>query len=339
MISRKASLVLCALLLGGQIVFLLSRPRPETLLERAAPIMLPGNSDGSGSAYFWRPNNELLVLRRAWGGVEAVRYDPAKGFVGSADGLAKTLADTGVIPARARDLRPSPDGKWLLWPPAPGSQTWSAARVADGRRLEWESPEKVTDDGQGFWMPDGRRWVEMLDADRDTRLRVRGIDNAGAAGAFEIRHGFLVNHYRHLGFLDATRAIGVGQWVGDGAVGVAEYAVTPNPPSGRFFLLKAPPDAYGPVEAALSPGGDRLAWRFEHKPPPFGLTFFNGTALGRSFEPSRVGLWVSRIDGGDMRLIGFVNVGTGAMEMLRWTPDGKRVSFLHQNQLWSVPAD
>jgi len=31
--------------------------------------------------------------------------------------------------------------------------------------------------------------------------------------------------------------------------------------------------------------------------------------------------------------------GADALQSLRWTPDGERVSFLHQGRLWSVPVD
>lgn len=333
MLSRKASFVSCALLALAQGVFLLSRPPEETLLRRATPIR--SLERGPNSAYFWLSNDELLLLWPDSGG-GVVRYHPSRRALAAADGLGKTLADCDLTSERARSLQLSPDGKRLLWPGTERDRVWFAAEVANGERREWDGSESIGYGAQALWMPDGRHWAELIDSCNETRLRVHAV---GEPGGFEIRHGFFAGGYRHLGFLDATRAIGIAREVSEGTVQAVEYEVRPNPPPRRLFSLKVPSDAYGAVEATLSPRGDRLAWRFEHKPAPFGLRFLNGATLVHAFPASRVALWVSRPDGSGMRRIGVVAPGSDALQALRWTPDGKRVSFLHGNRLWSVPVD
>ena len=78
-------------------------------------------------------------------------------------------------------------------------------------------------------------------------------------------------------------------------------------------------------EMRLSPRGDRLAWklrftRYRGDPSWFGQVLWNAGMV----PESKVGLWVSRLDGSDMRDLGYVETGTSKIGfwMLRWTPDG-----------------
>jgi len=136
---------------------------------------------------------------------------------------------------------------------------------------------------------------------------------------------------------------------------------------------------------AVSPGGDRLAWIMETE------TYSPLAALARRFFPASglaaqspvrgIGLYVSRVDGADLRPLGFFALprlalpkqvvlargGNGANNpaaqaarlqqlqavqffdrrlrgnkdrpvALRWTPDGRRVSFVYKDALYAVPV-
>jgi hypothetical protein len=57
-----------------------------------------------------------------------------------------------------------------------------------------------------------------------------------------------------------------------------------------------------------------------------------------------ISLWTSRLDGSDMREIGQqdaprVDGWNTSLYDLSWTPDGKRLSFVCDGALWTLPAD
>jgi hypothetical protein len=60
-----------------------------------------------------------------------------------------------------------------------------------------------------------------------------------------------------------------------------------------------------------------------------------------------VGLWVSDLDGRNLREIGHLALHPAANsdtdgpdpEDVQWLPDGKRLSFLYKQALWIVPID
>ncbi len=104
---------------------------------------------------------------------------------------------------------------------------------------------------------------------------------------------------------------------------------------------------------ALSPDGRRLAWIVETP-----TSRLNGLrdALSRRLpalfppvsRPPSVSLWTSRLDGGDAREIGHTPklrghfsgafTGDSAPSAPQWTPNGRKIGFLHDGFLWIVPA-
>lgn len=107
---------------------------------------------------------------------------------------------------------------------------------------------------------------------------------------------------------------------------------------------------------SLSPDGKRLAWvvvtpsasrldllrdALNHRMP----ALFPSPAP----RPPRVSLWTSRLDGSRAHEIGYTAptrgrftgafTGDSVPSSPQWTPDNKRISFLHRNALWIVAAD
>jgi hypothetical protein len=87
-------------------------------------------------------------------------------------------------------------------------------------------------------------------------------------------------------------------------------------------------------ELVLSRQGDRLAWKF----------YFDrrATTALSARAISTVEIWVSDIDGSGMRCVGAQPVNRATDKIyewdfpfgLRWTPDGKQLSYLYQDALY-----
>src|SRR5262249_25318985 len=116
--------------------------------------------------------------------------------------------------------------------------------------------------------------------------------------------------------------------------------LTANPPTVKNLPFAVPPNA-DIEEIALSPQGDRLAWKTNtwNDWRSALSAFTSGQPQGRNIIYA---IWVSRLDGSGMRELGserLTTAGGSPIEHLRWLPDGKSVSFVYNNALYTIPAD
>lgn len=101
--------------------------------------------------------------------------------------------------------------------------------------------------------------------------------------------------------------------------------------------------AGGDASLALSPDGTRLGWlvytgRAASLPEQWAARYFPGL-----FPPASswsLNLYVSERDGTQMREVGYAAVPRHdrSRGVLRWTPDGTRLSFVYGGALWTVPV-
>ena len=57
-------------------------------------------------------------------------------------------------------------------------------------------------------------------------------------------------------------------------------------------------------------------------------------------RPDNATLWVSKIDGTDKKALGVIqNANSQDTSTLKWTPDGKSLSFLFKSQLYQVSTE
>ena len=93
------------------------------------------------------------------------------------------------------------------------------------------------------------------------------------------------------------------------------------------------------AEVCISPKSERVAWIMQHE------NFSTFPAFVQRFFPisshNLLKVWVSRMDGSDMRLIGCYQPPPGQYppEDFRWMPNGKSLVFWHQGALWKIAAE
>jgi hypothetical protein len=92
-----------------------------------------------------------------------------------------------------------------------------------------------------------------------------------------------------------------------------------------------------------SPAGDRAALIVTGElRPPLPEFVYRMLPKLRPEPQDTMTLWVTDIDGSGMHKIGWESIVWETRywpDLLRWTPDGKRLSFIHDGGLYTVPAD
>lgn len=257
----------------------------------------------------------------------------------------------------------SPDGKWLLWG-APRSMRLGdhpemrQALALDGsHRCAWTASAAFSD---FHWLPDSRHWVEWVEEkskvvffihsmNPSSRTRTLSVALPSSYHMYDITPtGYVLARdynwfFRIAGILPSA----INSW---------QFAQCDldllHTPSGRVaavpthaFRVHLPPGLH--VELVdpfpvLSPQGDRLAWLAarEYAPPNSPWLRRIWTFFGQHRQ-TLIGLWVSRLDGNQMQEIGHLayRPKEEVPQDIRWTPDGKRLSFLYKGGLYTVPAD
>lgn len=113
-------------------------------------------------------------------------------------------------------------------------------------------------------------------------------------------------------------------------------AITGKRPT-RKFKLHAPNS--GRInEVVLSTAADKIAYCV------YNTDINKGKHSERPISAHEI--WISNLDGSGLHMIGRKHVNTPGSEerlseaprLLRWTPDGKRVSYVLDNALWTLPA-
>lgn len=93
------------------------------------------------------------------------------------------------------------------------------------------------------------------------------------------------------------------------------------------------------MQCALSPGGDRLAWIVvtPTRSPPF---LARALALLHVPLGEQASVWVGDLDGSAPRQVACIGLKQNEPipAQLAWTPDNKRLSYLHDGALWTVPV-
>ncbi len=184
------------------------------------------------------------------------------------------------------------------------------------------------------WMPDSLQWVELANENGQNVLLVRQVDSATPR---RIPIGASSRDQSLLGITPDNRAI---LTLGNGRNSLL-LSVPLTTGYGKTTVRNVtPPQDVNPIGAVLSPDGQYIAWR------AFGYDSSYQYAVSSFFRRMRGkaeidirGIWLTRSDGTGWRPIGserFPSVKDDMLTMLRFTPDGKRLSYVFGGEFYTV---
>ncbi|MEO8429683.1 MAG: hypothetical protein ABI651_21540 [Verrucomicrobiota bacterium] len=238
----------------------------------------------------------------------------------------------------------SPNASWLLVQVSSPSNTTYVASTLDGSRsLTRSSPGGSN---QFMWMANGQGWFEVVEQRTNWVVRLHRLDSSEfkevsvELPADSTRYwrkvvaanGSLLAFETHSG--GTSRSVDLVQidLSFDPARLVRDSVALPRPASVSALFV--------------SPDGERLAWHlvFKH-------SRLSGPRFSRQFpfvdfeKVYNSGLWVSKIDGSQMREVGPVKPHRG-ISAAGWTPDGQHLGFVYLNlaeepiqTLWTVSVE
>jgi hypothetical protein len=226
----------------------------------------------------------------------------------------------------------------LLWRASQGSQDgpvaeYHVARLDGSRHTQWSG-------GSPFWSKDSNVYEQLYNEDdawiglknrktgrlyRDPQLM--GVSEVLRNRAFRLPqvNGALRSDVRPVG--DVT---------------ICQTNLGSNMPV-HAYTVKLPRTAIV-LEALVAPDAQSILWVLLEKDASGFARFLSEhfpTTFGSS-KASVTSLWISNIQGRDMREIGELS-SRGPYpaiepQLVRWVPGGRSLSFYYDNSLWTVPA-
>jgi len=261
----------------------------------------------------------------------------------------RTLGAIGTGLSGNQMWRASPDGQQILTFDRTGDFS-----VLEQRKLIQYRSEFVRWTGRSMaapgpvgavWLPDSRRWLSWTPGPDKYLLHLYSIDSPHGAPVS-------VSTSETMSYLvGVTPDYLVVQTDTPSPPSTAKrvtlttFGVYPNSATARIVSFPLPVTAQiSGLE--LAPQGDRLAWLLvdARRTPFITMLIRLIPSMSGRFPPTEgISVWVSRLDGTEMHEIGFQQThstgkDTNVTTDLRWMPDGKHLSFLMNNSLYSVPA-
>ncbi|HLK60380.1 MAG TPA: hypothetical protein VKU00_27715 [Chthonomonadaceae bacterium] len=242
----------------------------------------------------------------------------------------------------------SPDGQWVLWSGDfhPEDYSYHGTYYA---RLDGSQKFHVADKKGEFigwrWLPDSRHLLETTGKEDEqtgeytlSKAVIRTIDGLRITRALSRRQAKVYLDNRLVTMVSNHRVI-FEDYIHAGADlaqhVLEEIEADPEPKRLHRWTI-TPPKTSEREEMQISPNGRRLAW-----------ILFQPTA---SQDFHKATLCTSSMDGSHMREIGHLRVPPlGSMgeisdfdqypHRLKWLPDGKQLSFLYKDTLYTLPID
>jgi len=302
--------------------------------------------------YFWTTNGDLLHLEQNPDSSTLIVRDHLTLF----NTLQPDPAPPVMIAANSLFLRPTPDGSGLLYGQMEGQKPQSLQihlRNADGnddRRLSALWMTNVA------WMPDGKHWiVSRIDGDYlnsldGTPARKLDTSSLSAWAPFVLGVTPQAHAISTLGsdmFEPPTPFQGRNSLRYPTAI-LTEFDPLAPARNPKTLKVTMPRDSVR-GQLMLSPQADRILWIVEKQGSGVS-TWINRLQYGyyRPYFGDQA-LYVSQLNGTGMREIfsgptqrskrGQNVILIRPLADIRWFPDGKRISFVHQDALYIAPVD
>ena len=328
-----------------------TRLEQKDLISHATRITTTAGWNQTYGGYFWEsPQTLFVAYSQGRNGLRTVRRNLTTGTETELTALNSQL---NGMRSSLNNWRLSPNGKWLVFQ--------RTRLIQNGRRNEWVA---TTLDGSQqrtwavhggespLWYQDSHGWVEVA-FDKHSKMRVgihvlEGKDPEPVPVQGTISWAMGLNTEGQVVVMTPNPMVN------------SRFPLSSSPPAfrqanlvefDRFALnnspsqqtlISLPPDASRIYEAEFSPKGDYLAYLVRASSlSPIQRFLSRVWPFYRLPNTQTCALWISRTDGKEMHKIGSVEAApnAGQMQSLLWTLDSKRLSFLYNNALYTVPAN
>jgi hypothetical protein len=363
--NKKWLIALAVIGLGASVLWTL-RPRPLLLLSQAKRVADTRYWRNDPGAYFWLSDHEIMLFR-TWpkDPYEAQRLE------------LRTMQETPLAPLNkvlknmcdiewGVDVLPSPDGSVLLmWRShkpniffrsndSPYLQYASRVNIDGTQLFQWPGHPNGLSISDSTWQADSKGWLHLgtfnkYDGSSLASVKFYSLNAPGRTKEIVLgtNNQFPIN----AGLAADNTLVGM-DLVSFGPGGTARLRIWPlkegAKPAEKLVPLPGFADNYSTI---VSPRGDRIAWVISgtgRKSPTNLLERLFGF-LGQKPVPT-TGLWVSKVDGSELHEIGRMEfpwkpkgntLPSAALRpsLVRWMPDGKHLSFIHDEALYTVPVD
>jgi hypothetical protein len=231
----------------------------------------------------------------------------------------------------------SPDGKWLLWNHVDFPRSQWVAAAFDGQQQQWaQGSDPASTEAylpnHALWMPDSTRWVELVSRLKNDIYSIHLAHKYAMGGTTPVSTV-------HISGLQDGLPVGIRQ---DEVVVMDNSPRRTDAPIRQIDLslvslgadkvtaqqLSVPiPVSAAVADVRLSPQGERLAWILEQEHDKTRLyTLYTADADGAHARPigSAPGMQIGK--------------AYSWPRELRWLPDGKQISFVYQNAVYTLPV-
>ena len=309
----------------------------KPLFKHAAKIMaIEGRWDWEAgyTEYGWLSNHEFLYADYTQGGAGHIQHCRLFRYNTRTHRRTALKRLTKLVNCFYHSqMEISPDGKWLLWHGMKDDADTIDAATLDGRRhIQWPGGYYTLHTLD--WTADSRHWIDFQQTTSDANLPSEA-------------HIHDVNAPRK----ETVLPIAAGSLYGDYTARSSKNIVSLSEPNSQTIMhqlqvLEAqigsritplhhvsirPPDCLvnaGITECLLSPQGDRIAIIF-------------CCDVQTQQKPQTYELWICRKDGNKMREVGRWRQDADrwfGAEAWHWLPDGRHLSFVYNQILWTIPA-
>lgn len=278
-------------------------------------------------AYYPLPDGDILLVQDSWRTAVTSLHGDRRREAALAARLPRfRSAEIG------KELNLSPDGKWFLY--NEGGK-WQVVSSDGSQAISRRS--RPSDGLSGYWLPDSRHWFALSSAGPSNAATAVTRYDRDSENTTSARRDMMWDYYRQLGAFTGDHGLGITGRVSDGAVSVVTFSVSPDQEPRNIWHMPVPPDAVGDLDVSLSHKRDRLVWRFYRTPPPLGIGKLNHTAVTRWMKPTHNTLWISDLDGRNMRMVYDADAADQIADV-SWSADDREILFVNHQKLWGVSA-
>ena len=331
--------------------------RKRSLLEQSMRVV--GAQDGWQQPYRWLSDHQFIIER--WQKPVSPSQQPPGLYIYDIHTRKETFlrslsqalekANYGYNP---NSLRISPDGTRLLW--FEFSDAVYGACFDGSHFFTFPAPRDQDNSNwiQVRWASDSRHWVVVrnqhgaiqglvYDGDPSHKPKVVPVTASDQSDLWDKIGIYDDDFYTPLILNDHFLMCKVGNQA-TRKVDVLDIRIGAHTTGLKTPSIQLPPDV-GISEIAISPQGDRIAWNLTMPAAPKWVLALKRWVRHTHGEGEHVeGLWVSRIDGTEMREIGRREMKSdGGSEprlyQLQWVPGSKRLSFMFDSALYTVPVE